>query len=398
MEIKPAHRVQSARPPATPDLAARAIELARSGRDIIDFSGTGSDLSPPPEILAAARAALDAAPDTSGGGAGAAALQTAIVAKFERDNDLRFGPEQVVVTHGARHALYILMQTLLNEDDEVVVPAPYWPGYPELARLAGADPVIVRTRARHRFRMTPEELRGALGRRTRLVILNNPCNPSGVVYGRGELEALARVLVEFPEVVVVCDEVYEYQCRSREPFATLLNVAPRLHERTVIVNGLTKTWGMDDWRVGYAAGPARLIGAMQRVQALSTAAPGAVVQAAAVAALAAPRELLAERNAALERRHAHLHAALSAIDGIDVQAGEGGHHLLPHVGRVIDRLAEVDDDFDLAARLLEQAGVLTLPGSACGMPGYLRLGYALDDARLVEGTRRLASVLGGPSS
>jgi aspartate aminotransferase len=390
LEIKPAHRVQNARAPVIPDLAARAAELARSGREILDVSGTAVRLQAPPGVTDAARAALDAA---DGDLDRAAALTRAIVAKFERDNDLRFGSDQVIVCHGARHALYLLMQALLNDDDEVIVPAPYWPGYPDLVRLAGADPVIVRTRARNRFRMTPEELRGALGPRTRLVVLNNPCNPSGVLYSRGELEALARVLAEFPEVVIACDDVYEHLSRAREPFATLLNIAPRLHERTVIVNAVAEAWGMDRWHIGFAAGPARLVGTMQRIHKRSAAPVGPVAAAAAAAALVTPSEYQAAQNATLGRRHDSLHAGLSGVTGIDVQAAEGGYHLLAFVGRVIERDANIDDDVGLATWLLEEHGVVTLPGTACGMPGYLSLSYAVDDTALDEATRRLVAAL-----
>ncbi|MGE0487359.1 MAG: aminotransferase class I/II-fold pyridoxal phosphate-dependent enzyme [Gammaproteobacteria bacterium] len=395
MEIKPAHRVQNARSPVIPDLTERAADLVRTGRDVVDLSGAAVALPPPPGVADAARAALDN-DEASTDETRATDLATAIVTKFERDNDLRFGTDQIVVTHGARHALHLLMQALLNDDDEVIVPAPYWPGYPDLVRLAGADPVIVRTRARNRFRMTPEELRGALGPRTRLVILNSPCNPSGVVYGRGELESLARVLAEFPEVVVVCDDVYEYLCRTREPFATLLKVAPRLHDRTVIVNAVSEAWGMGRWRIGFAAGPARLLAAMRRIQSRSSAPPGPVAQAAAAAALAAPREHHETRNTALGRSHERLYRALSDLPGIDVQPAEGGYHLLVFVGRVLGTRPDIDDDVALATWLLEEHGVVTSPGTACGMPGYLRLSYAADDAVVAEATRRLCAALSPP--
>jgi aspartate aminotransferase len=389
LEVKQSQRAHSVKLSPTLSIASRAAHLSGAGRDILDLSASESDFDLPPQVRDAVQVAL------AGGALGDAAtdLEAAIVAKFERDNDLHFAPAQVLVSNGARHSLYNLMQALLNEDDEVIVPAPYWPPYPDMARLAGADPVIVRTRARHAYKMTPEELRGALGPRSRLLILNSPCNPSGAVYGRAELAALGHVLEEFPEVVIASDDVYEHLRWNTEPHANILNVMPRLHERTIVINGLSKSHAMSDWRVGWAAGPAGVIAAMRKIRNLGTAQPALVTQVAAVAALEQARTFPTEQAAVFRARHARALDALRRIPDLDVQAAEGAFYLFPDLSRVIARLDGIDDDVALAQHLLETAGVAVLPGTACGMPDCLRISCALPDDELDAALERLVQAL-----
>ena len=259
MDVKPSHRAQSVKISPTLAIAARAAELTRAGRNIISLAADEPDFDTPVHIKAAAIAAINAGHTKYTDIDGTPELKQAVIAKFERDNALRFKPEQILVSVGCKHSLYNLMQALLNEDDEVIIPAPYRVSYPDMARLAGADPVIIRTKIKQRFKITPEQLRGALGARSRLLILNSPSNPTGAVYSRAELEALGQVLADYPEVIVVSDDSYEHISWAREPFANILNAVPRLHERTVIVNGVSNSYAMSGWRIGYAAGPAPLI-------------------------------------------------------------------------------------------------------------------------------------------
>ncbi|MEX2480602.1 MAG: aminotransferase class I/II-fold pyridoxal phosphate-dependent enzyme [Gammaproteobacteria bacterium] len=392
MEIKPSRRAQGIKASPTLKIAAQAAERLRSGRQVLNLA-TGEPAFPaPPQVSAAAIAAIAAERDTST--ATSTALEAAIIAKFERDNGLRFKPEHIAISGGSKHSLYTLMQALLDDDDEVIIPAPYWVSYPDMARLAGAEPVIVRTKARQHFKMTPEQLRGALGPRSRLLLLNNPCNPTGAVYAPSELGALAAVLLDFPEVVIASDDVYEHLSWAPQPLEHVLAVAPRLHERTVIVNGLSKAYSMPEWRIGYAAGPAGLIAAIKKIQSHSTSAPATVVQAAAVAALDSKRAGSAAHIATLRKQHDFLIAELRLIGGVEVLPAQGAFFLFPDMSAVIERFDSIDDDIELASWLLDETGVATVPGSAFGATGCLRLSYtpALDILR--EAVAKLRRVLG----
>ncbi|MEQ8663217.1 MAG: aminotransferase class I/II-fold pyridoxal phosphate-dependent enzyme [Gammaproteobacteria bacterium] len=383
MGIKPSHRVQSVKSSSLTGLRARAAERLHAGREIIDLS----------------RAAL--APITLDGGAatpltaaaavddpaGSPTLRAAISVKFERDNALRFPPAQILVSHDARHAVHALLQALLNDDDEVIIPAPYWHACPDLVRLAGGEPVIVRTSAREGWRMTPEQLRGALGPRTRLVILASLAGPTGACYPRGELEALAAVLAPHPETVILCDDVHEHAAWGEAPFVNLLNAAPRLHERCVVVNAIP------GGGPGYAAGAAPLIAATTRYQAHSLGGPSAPVQTQATAALGLVTERRDAWHTVLRAGHACVLAALARVPGASTRAGAGGCHLLADLRAVIARRGDIDDDVALAHWLLDAHDLVCVPGSACGAPGHLRVTFALPATTLYEAARRLECAL-----
>ena len=386
MGIKPSHRLQSIKSSFLSSLRERAAALAASGRDIVDLSRVEC-------IPACAHSGVPgdetAAPRSSRAGCDRpdlAALREALCDKFERDNDLRFPPAQILVSRGARTMVHALMQALLNDDDEVVVPAPYWHAYPDLVRLAGGEPVIVRTVARRDYRMTPEQLHGALGPRSRLLVLASPAGSSSGVYKRGELEALAAVLGEHPEVVVLSDDTQERDAWTAPPYINMLRAAPRLHARTVIINAVGK--------IGFAAGPAPLITAMGRYLALSAAAPDARARSEAAAMLRADEAARDAWRASLRRRHDLLHGTLARLRGSTVLPATGGCHLLADLRPLIAGRDDVDDDGDLAAWLLDTAGIVCIPGTACGLPGHLRFSFAVPQASLEDAARRLQATLG----
>ena len=393
MDVKPSHRAASVRISPTLAVAAHAAELQRSGRNILNLAAGQSDFETPAHVKAAAVTAIDASFTKYTEVDGLPELKAAIIEKFERDNALHFKPENILVSCGCKHSLFNLMQALLNEDDEVIIPAPYWVSYPDMARLAGADPVIIRTKFKQRFKITPEQLRGALGPRSRLLILNSPANPSGAVYNRAELEAFGHVLADFPEVVVVSDDIFEHIIWGSEPFANILNAAPRLHERTVVVNGLSKAYGMAGWRIGYAAGPASLIGAMKKIQSQSTSNPASVAQFAAIAALRGDRSFLLEQCASFKSRHDFVIQELGSINGIAVRPTEGSFFVLADVSGVIARRDDFDDDIGLAEYLLEREAIATVPGAAFGAPDCLRLSTASSIDTLKEAMSRMRKAL-----
>jgi aspartate aminotransferase len=393
LDVKPSHRAASLRISPTLAVAAHAAELQRAGRDILNLAAGQSDFDTPEHVKAAARQAITDGFTKYTEVDGTAELKAAVIEKFERDNALHFKPENILVSCGCKHSLFNLMQALLNEHDEVIIPAPYWVSYPDMARLAGADPVIIRTKFKQRFKITPEQLRGALGPRSRLLILNSPSNPSGAVYSRAELEALGHVLAEFPEVIVVSDDIFEHLNWGLEPFSNILNAAPRLHERTVVVNGLSKTYGMAGWRIGYAAGPAPLIAAMKKIQSQSTSNPASIAQMAAIAALRGERGFLREQNEVFKKRHDFVVRELALVKGVNVHPADGSFFVFPDMSGVIARRDDLDDDVALAEYLLDKAALAVVPGAAFGAPDCLRLSTANSMEILKEAMTRMRKLL-----
>ena len=393
MDVKPSHRAASVRISPTLAVAAHAAELQRAGHNILNLAAGQPDFDTPAHIKAAAIDAINAGFTKYTEVDGTPELKAAVIEKFERDNALHFKPENILVSCGCKHSLFNLMQALLNDDDEVIIPAPYWVSYPDMARLAGADPVIIRTKFKQRFKITPDQLRGALGQRSRLLILNSPANPSGAVYSRAELEALGHVLADFPEVIVVSDDIFEHIAWGQEPFANILNAAPRLHERTVIVNGLSKAYGMAGWRIGYAAGPAPLIAAMKKIQSQSTSNPTSIAQVAATAALRGERTFLREQNEIFKKRHDFVIGELRLIKGVEVHPAEGSFFILADMHGVIARRDDFNDDVELAEYLLEHAEIAVVPGAAFGVPDCLRLSTANSMDVLKEALARMRKEL-----
>ena len=280
----------------------------------------------------------------------------------------------------------------LEPGDEVIVPSPYWVSYPDMVRLAEGDPVIVETGIADDFKITPEQLRAALTGRTRLFILNSPSNPTGASYSKSELQALGEVLAPFPDIVIVTDEIYEHIHWAREQFTSFASACPQLFERTVTVNGVSKAYAMTGWRIGYAAGPAELIEAMTTIQSQSTSNACSVSQVAAEAALDGDQSCVADMCSAYKQRHDYIVTALNEISGVECRPGEGTFYAFPHVQDALTAL-NITDDVALVARLLKNADLACVPGSAFGAPGYLRMSFACSMEQLEDAMRRLKSVL-----
>ncbi|MCZ6664536.1 MAG: pyridoxal phosphate-dependent aminotransferase [Gammaproteobacteria bacterium] len=393
LEVKPSQRAQSVRPSPTMAISAKAAELKRAGKDILSLAAGEPDFDTPEHVKAAAIVAINDGFTKYTAVDGTLELKHAIIEKFERENNLRFSPEQILVSNGCKHSIYNLMQALLNDGDEVIIPAPYWVSYPDMARLAGAEPVILRTGIANRFKINAEQLRGALGERSRLLILNSPSNPSGSVYTRFELEALGAVLIDFPDVVVATDDIYEHILWTGEPFINVLNAVPQLHERTVVLNGVSKAYAMTGWRIGYAAGPASLIATMKKIQSQSTSNPTSIAQVAATAALNGDQSSLAEQSAVFKQRHDFVIRELDRIEGVEVEPSAGTFYTFPDMSGVIERAADIDDDMQLAEYLLDKAGVAGVPGSAFGAAGCMRFSYATSMDVLKDAMTRLQEAL-----
>jgi len=380
------------RPSPTGAVLALVTELRAQGRDIISLGAGEPDFDTPQHIRDAAVAAIAAGQTRYTPIDGTAALKAAIQAKFRRENGLDYDTSQIIVTCGGKQALFNLFMALLGPGDEAIIPAPYWVSYPDMVRLAEAQPVIIDAGIEQDFKLTPAQLEARLNANTRLLVLNSPGNPTGASYTRAELEALGAVLEDYPGVVVVSDDIYEHIYWADEPFHSFAAACPGLFDRTVTVNGVSKGYAMTGWRIGYAGGPPAIVSAMTTVQSQSTSNPCSVSQAAAQAALEGDQGPVAEMCAAYKQRHDYIVAALNEIPGFECRPGEGAFYAFPRVQDALQRLGLVDDTA-LAEMLIAEAGVACVPGAAFGAPGYLRMSFACSNETLEEAVSRLNRVL-----
>jgi aspartate aminotransferase len=381
------------KPSATIQVTMKAMELKAQGKDIVSLGAGEPDFDTPAHILDAAIAAINDGKTRYTQVDGTPELKAAIIEKFRRDNDLQFEPDQVIASNGAKQSLYNLMVATLNRGDEVIVPAPYWVSYPDMVKLADGLPAILSGTAENDYKITAKQLQNTLNENTRMLILNSPSNPTGKVYSENEYRELGEVLLEHPKVLIACDDIYEYIYWGKGPFRTFLNACPELADRTVVINGVSKGYAMTGWRIGYLAGPADLVQAMRKVQGQSTSCPGSISQAAAVAALSGPQGCVEDMRCAFEQRYRFMHRALNELPGVDCPECDGAFYAFPSFQEYIDDRDDLRDDTELATWLLEEAGVSTVPGSAFGAPGHLRLSYAASMDYLEDAIRRMRDVM-----
>lgn len=388
-----ARRVLGAKPSATKEMTRLAGQLKREGRDVIMLSQGEPDFPTPEHVREAGKAAIDRNESRYTDVAGTLALREAVVRKFQRDNGLRYSPDQVQVGCGAKQLLYNALQATINPGDEVVVPTPAWVSYPEMVLLAGGQPVIVRCGAAAGFKITPEQLDEAITPRTKWLMLNSPSNPSGAVYSHKELHALGEVLLRHPQVWVMADDIYEKIRYEDTPFATPAAVTPELASRTLTINGVSKAYAMTGWRVGFGAGPLELIKAMNLIQSQSTSHTSSISQAASITALDGPMEFLPAFVEAFRRRRDTVVAKLNAIEGLTCDLPPGAFYAFPGCQDLLGRRDASNDliatDTDLALYLLRKGGVAVVPGSAFELPGHFRVSYAASDEELAEAMRRI---------
>ena len=380
---------------SSPTVAAtsRAQELRAAGRDVIGLGAGEPDFDTPRNIREAAIAAIREGKTRYTAVDGIAELKAAICAKFARENGLRYAPEQVSVASGGKQILYNALMATLNPGDEVVIPAPYWVSYPDMVRLGGATPVIVETGLEAGFRMTPEALEAAITPRTKWFIFNSPSNPTGAGYDRAELRALSDVLMRHPHVWVMSDDMYEHLVYDGFKFCTPAEVEPKLYERTLTVNGVSKSYSMTGWRIGYAGGPAPLIKAIAKMQSQSTSNPCSVSQAASVAALNGDQSFLEERNNVFKQRRDLVVKMLNAAEGIECLTPEGAFYVFPScagcIGKTTPDGKTIKTDEDFVTYLLESEGVACVQGTAFGLAPYFRISYATSTEALEEACKRI---------
>ncbi len=392
-------RVQAIKPSPTLAVSARAAQMKAAGRPIISLSVGEPDFDTPQHIKDAATEAIRSGFTKYTAVGGTPSLRQAVVDKFRRENGLEYTRSQVLVSCGGKQSFYNLVQATINPGDEVIIPAPYWVSYPDIVLLAGGVPVIVETGIAQHFRITPAQLAAAITPRTRMVVLNSPGNPSGAVYTSDELASLGEVLRQHPDIIIATDDMYEHILLQEHPFSNILNACPDLYPRTVVLNGVSKAYAMTGWRIGYCAGPADLITAMENVQSQSTSNPTSISQVAAEAALNGDQQCIVPMVAAFRERHEYVVSQLNTIHGVDCLFAGGAFYAFPDVSCVIRRLhsegrLSAATDLALSEYLLEKAEVAVVPGSAFGSEGYIRLSFATSMAVLEQAMARLQTALG----
>ena len=382
------------KPSPTIAMTTLAQELKTQGRDIISLSAGEPDFDTPEHIKQAAAAAIAAGKTKYTAPDGMPELKQAICKKFSRENALEYHPSQISVGTGGKQTLFNALMATLNAGDEVIIPAPYWVSYPDMVLLAGGTPVIVATDVKDNYKLTAEALRAAITANTKWFIFNSPSNPTGAGYSAPELKALTDVLLDFPDVMVMSDDMYEHLTYDGFQFVSPAQVEPRLYARTLTCNGVSKAYAMTGWRIGYAAGPEALIAAMRKVQSQTTSNPCSISQWAALEALEGPQAFLQDNQTLFKGRRDLVVAGLNAIDGITCPIPEGAFYVYPSIAGLIGKttpggkVLATDEDFAIA--LLEDTGVAAVFGAAFGLSPNFRISYATSETQLSEACTRIA--------
>ncbi len=393
--MKLSERTKLIKPSVTLVIAAKAQKLRAEGVDLVNFSAGEPDFDTPENIKEAAVEALRKGMTKYTDVRGIEPLRSAIVEKYRNEYGLAYNKDEVLVSCGGKHALYNIFQALLNERDEVIIPAPYWVSYPDMVLLCGAVPKIVRTTEANGFRITPDQLRAALTDRTRAFILNSPSNPTGAAYDRKALEALSQVL-ERHDCLVICDDIYEKIVYDGFRFHALLSLNPKLRGRTIIVNSVSKTYAMTGWRIGYALGPGDAISAAGKIQSQSTSNPTSIAQAAALEALRGSQKSVEEMVRQFQQRRDAMVKGLRQIPGLECFNPQGAFYVFPNFGSFLGKTANgkrIQSPCDLADFLLEEARVAGVPGEDFGSEVNIRFSYATSLEDVVKGCERIASAL-----
>ena len=387
------------KPSPTVAMTGRVAELRAEGRDIIGLSAGEPDFDTPKNIREAAKAAIDAGHTRYTAVDGMAPLKRAICDKFTRENGLDYTPEEISVGTGGKQILFNALLATLNPGDEVIVPAPYWVSYPDIVGLAGGVPVILPCPVETGFRIDPEALRAAITPRTKWLILNSPSNPTGAAYSAAEMRALTDVLLDFPQVWVLADDIYEHLVFDGFTFVTPAQVEPRLKSRILTMNGVSKAYAMTGWRIGYGAGPKELIRAMAKLQSQSTSNPCTISQYAALEALTGPQDYIEMSREAFQRRRDLVVAGLNDCPGISCPMPQGAFYVYPSIAGLIGKVSaagtKIADDETFANALLDETGVAIVFGAAFGLSPHFRVSYAASDDTLREAIARIHSFCEG---
>jgi aspartate aminotransferase len=389
MKITLADRVSALTPSSTLAITAKAKEMKAKGIDVIGLGAGEPDFNTPEHILKAATESMHAGQTKYTPSGGLPALKEAIIRKFKQDQGLDYTSSEIIVTSGAKHALYTLFQVLLNEGDEVIIPIPYWVSYPEQVKLAGGVPVFIEGKEEQHFKITPEQLKEAITERTKAVIINSPSNPTGMLYSEEELRAIGEVCIE-KGVLIVSDEIYEKLIYGGAKHVSIAQLSSELKDQTIIINGVSKSHSMTGWRIGYAAGNQQIIKAMTDLASHSTSNPTTTAQFASIAAYEGTQVPVEEMRQAFEERLNIIYDQLVAIPGFSCVKPQGAFYLFPNVKKAAEWTGYANVD-DFAKALLEEAKVAVIPGSGFGAPDNIRLSYATSLQLLEKAIQRIHS-------
>ena len=392
MTLSVSRRVQRVKPSPTLAVTARAARLKAEGKDVIGLGAGEPDFDTPIPIAQAGIDAIRGGFTRYTNVEGTNELKDAIVAKFARDNGIQYERSQILVSCGAKQTIFNLCMAVLDRDDEAVIPAPYWVSYPDMVLLADGQPVMPFAGAAQGYKITARQLAASITPKTRLLLLNSPCNPTGAAYTRAELRALGEVLLEHPRIIIGTDDMYEKIFWGAEPFCSLLTAVPELYARTVTINGVSKAYAMTGWRIGYCGGPKELIAAMTTIQGQSTSNASSISQKAATAALAGDQACVATMNEAFKERHDYVVAALNGLPGISCLPGSGTFYAFADVSKAMAALG-CNTDAEFAELLLNDGGVAVVPGSGFGAPGHMRISFACSLQTLEKAVERIGRVL-----
>tara|TARA_Y200000002_G_scaffold382902_1_gene401963 strand:+ start:2110 stop:3300 length:1191 start_codon:yes stop_codon:yes gene_type:complete len=385
-------RVGRIQPSATLEVVQKVNELRAKGETIISLSAGEPSTDTLLNIKASAIEAIHEGFTRYTSVDGCMELKEAIMRKYERDNDLHYTPNQIIASNGAKQSIANLILAMIDKGDEVIIPSPYWVSYVELVALAGGTPVIIESDIGHSFKITAEQIEKAITPKTKLFIFNNPSNPTGAYYQSTELKSMGEVLIKNPHVHILSDDIYELLLWGPEQYTNILNVCPDLIDRTIIVNGVSKSYSMTGWRLGYALGPAEIVREMKKIQSQTTSCPCSISQAAAIEALETPPHKLKENIDLMHELHDYTFKRLRAIEGIEVAPSQGTFYILPKVTEIMKQL-EIKTDIEFCNYLLEKAGVAVVPGSAFGAPGHIRISFSTTQNDLTKAMNKIEAAL-----
>lgn len=391
--MQPSLRAQSVKPSPTLAVSARANAMKAEGKDILSLAAGEPDFDTPDFIKDAAIKALKDGFTKYTAVDGTAGLKKAIINKFERENGLTYKTDEILVSVGCKHSIYNLFQAVLNDGDEVVIPAPFWVSYPDMALLAGARPVIIDSDINDGFKITPAKLAAAITPKSKIIVINSPSNPTGVSYSPSELMALGEVLEQRTQVLIASDDIYEHILWEGGGFKNIVNVCPSLKDRTIVLNGVSKAYSMTGWRIGYAAGPKPIIAAMNKIQSQSTSNPTSIAQVAAQAALEGDQSFVREQCKVFKLRHDFCYERLNRMKGVACVKAQGTFYIFPDMNGAMKALG-LKDDIILAEWFLEKTGCAMVPGSAFGAPGCMRISFATSMDVLADAMNRMHNALG----
>jgi aspartate aminotransferase len=387
-------RVQRVKPSPTLAVTARAARLKAEGKDVIGLGAGEPDFDTPTHIAQAGIDAIKNGFTRYTNVDGINELKDAIISKFDVDNGIKYDRSQILVSSGAKQTIYNLCMAVLDPGDEAIIPAPYWVSYPDMVMLADGLPVMPYAGPAQGYKITPRQLAAAITPKTRLVLLNSPCNPTGAAYTRAELRALGEVLLEYPRVIIGTDDMYEKIYWAPEPFCSLLTAVPELYNRTITINGVSKAYAMTGWRIGYCGGPKEIITAMGTIQGQSTSNASSISQKAAAVALSGDQSCVAKMNEAFKARHDFVVKGLNSLPGVSCLPGAGTFYAFADVSKAMASLG-CRDDGEFAERLLNEGGVAVVPGGGFGAPGHIRISFATSMQNLEKAIERMGRVLAG---